>query len=70
MVGWPLAARAQRTRARMGILSINSPEQDASGLAAFRETLQRLGYVEGRTIDIDYRASSGDTASLDATLVG
>jgi putative ABC transport system substrate-binding protein len=62
--GWPLAARAQRGRARMGFLSINSPENDARFLAAFKEALQRLGYVEGRTIDIDYRGASGDTARL------
>lgn len=61
---WPLTARAQRGRARLGILSINSPENDARNLAAFKEVLQRLGHIEGRTIDIDYRASSGDTAGL------
>ena len=61
---WPFAARAQRVRNRLGILSINSPEDDAPTLAVFREALQRLGHVEGRTIDIDYRASSGDTQSL------
>jgi putative ABC transport system substrate-binding protein len=61
---WPLAAHAQRGRARVGILSITSPENDARSLAAFREALQRLGHVEGRTLDIDYRASSGDTKVL------
>jgi putative ABC transport system substrate-binding protein len=48
----------------MGILSIISPENEARNMAAFREALQRLGHVEGRTIDIDYRASSGDTKTL------
>ena len=47
----------------MGILSINS-ENDGPNLAAFRTAMQRFGYVEGRTIDIDYRASSGDATSL------
>jgi putative tryptophan/tyrosine transport system substrate-binding protein len=61
---WPLTARAQRGRARLGILSITSPENDARNLAAFKEALQRLGHTEGRTIDIDYRASSGDTTNL------
>ena len=61
---WPFAARAQRVRARMGILSINSPENDARNMGAFREALQGLGHVEGRNIDLDYRASSGDTKSL------
>jgi putative ABC transport system substrate-binding protein len=62
--GWPRAARAQRGRSRMGFLSINSPENDARFLTAFKEALQRLGYIEGRTIDIDYRGASGDTARL------
>jgi putative tryptophan/tyrosine transport system substrate-binding protein len=61
---WPLPAHAQRARARMGILSITSPETDERNLAAFRQGLQRLGHIEGRTIDIDYRASSGDTTGL------
>jgi len=61
---WPLAARAQRGRARLGLLSISSPEYDMPNLTAFREGLQRLGYIEGRTIDIDYRSSSGDPAKL------
>jgi putative ABC transport system substrate-binding protein len=61
---WPLAARAQRGRARVGILSISSPKYDELNLAAFREGLQRLGHIEGRNIDFDYRASSGDAASL------
>ena len=62
--GWPLAARAQRGRARMGLLSINSTENDAHLLAAFKEALQRLGYIEGRTIDIDYRSAGGDATKL------
>ena len=61
---WPFAALAQRGRARIGILSISSPEYEAAHVAAFREELERLGHIEGRTIDIDYRASSGDTARL------
>jgi ABC-type uncharacterized transport system substrate-binding protein len=61
---WPLAAHAQRSRSRMGYLTINSPENDARLLAAFKEALQRLGHIEGRTIDIDYRAANGDTARL------
>jgi putative ABC transport system substrate-binding protein len=61
---YPFAAFGQRVRPRIGMLSINSPESDARFVAAFKEALQGLGHIEGRTIDIDYRASSGDTKSL------
>jgi putative ABC transport system substrate-binding protein len=64
---WPFAARAAAARPRVGVLSINSPDYEAPLLAAFRDALQRLGYVEGRSIDIDYRASNGDMKAL-ATL--
>jgi len=63
-VAWPLGVRAQNARSRIAILSITSPEGDVRNLTAFRKGLQTLGHIEGRTIDIDYRASSGDTKSL------
>ena len=63
-VAWPLEARAVPGRSRIGILDINSAEYNASNLAAFRDGLRRLGYVEGRTVDIDYRFSNGDTNGL------
>jgi putative ABC transport system substrate-binding protein len=61
---WPFAARAAAARPRVGVLSITSPDFDAPNLAALRNALQRLGYVEGRSIDIDYRASNGDMKTL------
>jgi putative tryptophan/tyrosine transport system substrate-binding protein len=61
---WPLASWAAGGRPRIGILSISSAERDASNLAAFRDGLQRLGYVEGRSIDIDYRFSNGNSDAL------
>jgi putative ABC transport system substrate-binding protein len=63
-VVWPLAARAAAGRPRIGVLSISSSDSDAPNVAAFRDGLQRLGYVEGRSIDIDYRASNGDMKAL------
>jgi putative ABC transport system substrate-binding protein len=56
---WPLAARAQqgeRVR-RIGVL-MNGDPADAelqSNLATFRETLQRLGWSEGRNVRFDIR---------------
>src|SRR4051812_2574588 len=63
---WPLVARAQQSRPvkRIGVLDINSAEYEAASLAAFREGLHQLGYVEGQTVEIDYRYSNGDTEAL------
>jgi putative ABC transport system substrate-binding protein len=65
----PLAAEAQQTRnvPRIGYLSPSSPsdpERLASpfgerGLAAFRQGLRDLGYVEGQNIAIEYRWAEG-----------
>jgi putative ABC transport system substrate-binding protein len=63
---WPLAALGADGRPRIGVLDIKSAESDARNIAAFRDGLQRLGYVEGRTVDVDYRYSDGDTNGLDA----
>ena len=56
---WPLAARAQQAPGirRIGVL-MGTPAQDAESkaeLAAFRDSLAKLGWVEGNTIHIDYR---------------
>jgi putative ABC transport system substrate-binding protein len=61
----PFAARAQSGRRRIAVFSITSVAYDAPNLAAFREGLRQLGHIEGQTLDIDYRASSGDTKILD-----
>ena len=62
---WPLAARAQQGSGvrRIGALmaaSENDPEYQAF-LAAFREGLQKLGWAEGRNIQIDTRWAGLDT---------
>src|ERR1700740_1172482 len=63
--GWPLAVRAQqpeRTR-RIGVLmnySESDPESRAR-IAALRDGLRRLGWIEGRNIQIEYRWGAGDT---------
>jgi putative tryptophan/tyrosine transport system substrate-binding protein len=65
-IAWPIAPRAAGGRPRIGVLDINSAEYDARNLTAFRDGLQRLGYVESRTVDIDYRYADGDTDKLPA----
>ena len=67
---WPLAARAQqgeRVR-RIGVLiniAENDPESPAR-LAAFRQTLGKLGWSEDRNVVIDFRWSSGDINQMRA----
>jgi hypothetical protein len=56
---WPLAARAlsSDTMPRVGVLAANSEnEVEAQARnAAFRESLDKLGWTDGRNIRIDYR---------------
>jgi putative tryptophan/tyrosine transport system substrate-binding protein len=65
---WPLAARAQPPDGmrRIGVL-MAVPENDReyqAFLAAFREGLQKLGWVEGRSIRIDYRWGALDAEAM------
>jgi ABC-type uncharacterized transport system substrate-binding protein len=61
---WPLAARAQpteRTR-RIGVL-IPYSESDPEGRIRVKEleqTLQKLGWTEGRNLQVDYRWAGGE----------
>ena len=69
---WPLAARAQqpdRVR-RIGVL-MGYGETDREGqasVAAFREGLQKLGWVEKRNMRIDYRWPTPDDADFDTAI--
>ncbi len=65
-IAWPPAARAASGRPRLGFLDISSAESEAASTAALRDGLQRLGYAEGKTIDIDYRFADGNTGGLGA----
>jgi putative ABC transport system substrate-binding protein len=64
---WPLAARAQQPAKvpRVGILSPAASETAAT-LTAFREGIRDLGYIEGQTIALDFRLSSGIMDTLPA----
>src|SRR5262249_24421691 len=76
-VAWPRAARAQQGSGmrRIGALmaaSENDPEYQAF-LATFREGLQKLGWAEGRNIQLDHRRAGLDpeaTRRLAKELVG
>src|SRR5215475_2954017 len=65
-VGWPLAVWAQQPERmrRIGVLMAhaeNDPEFKAY-MAAFREGLRKLGWTEGRNIQIDSRWGALDDA--------
>jgi putative tryptophan/tyrosine transport system substrate-binding protein len=59
---WPLAARAQEIPRRLGVLMAYA-DDDAEGLArlaAFKQTLGNLGWLDGRNLQIEVRWSAGD----------
>jgi putative tryptophan/tyrosine transport system substrate-binding protein len=57
---WPLAAHAQQGKLwRIGMLETISPVLNAANLAAFRNGLRQLGYVEGQNYVIEYRSADG-----------
>jgi putative ABC transport system substrate-binding protein len=62
---WPLVARAQQVR-RIGVLlGFAESDRDAqSGLALFREELQKLGWTEGRNVEMEIHAAGGDVETI------
>ena len=51
--------------ARIGILQSGSSSSSMSRIVSFREGLRKLGYVEGKNIEIDYRYAEGKTDQFD-----
>ena len=67
---WPLAARAQQPARmrRVGVV-MGYAESDPNGqlqVTAFRQSLQRLGWVEGSNIRIDFRFAADDPERIRA----
>ena len=61
---WPLAAGAQQAERmrRIGVLMLY-PENDPEGqlrATAFRQGLQKLGWIVGRNVQIDFQWGLGD----------
>ena len=65
---WPLVVRAQQLdrvrRIRVLIAQAESDREARSWIAAFREELRKLGWTEGRNIEIDTRWATGDVESM------
>jgi putative ABC transport system substrate-binding protein len=58
---WPLAARAQHSGPlpTIGFLVAGTPTSHGQWVAAFVQRLRELGWIEGRTITIEYRWAEG-----------
>ena len=64
MLALILVVGSAAARPRVAFLGLGAAQEDASLVAAFADGLRRLGYVEGRNVDIDHRYASGDVAQL------
>ena len=67
-VAWPLAARAQQSdRVRvigsLNVLAEDDPEAKLR-IAAFKQSLQQLGWTEGSNVRIEARWAGGDDDRL------
>jgi putative ABC transport system substrate-binding protein len=67
VVAWPLVARSQPRRGlpRIGFLGQTSAAAYAPFVDAFRQGLGDHGYIEDRTIRIEFRWADGNNARLD-----
>jgi putative tryptophan/tyrosine transport system substrate-binding protein len=60
---WPLAVRAQQTAKppTVGVLGPGTPSSYGQWIATFVRRLHELGWIEGRTVTIEYRWAEGRT---------
>ena len=59
---WPLAVRAQQPRLpTVALLGATTAAAQSQWTAAFSHRLQELGWIEGRTVSIEYRWVEGRT---------
>jgi putative tryptophan/tyrosine transport system substrate-binding protein len=62
VAAWPLAARAQQSAQKLptiGFLGESTPVAQSERTAAFVQRLRELGWIEGRTVAIEYRWAEG-----------
>ena len=65
VAAWPVAARAQERVRHIGIITgISDEALTRERLAAFLPALQRLGWTEGRNVQIEYRWGKGNAETL------
>src|SRR6516164_3357496 len=64
-IAWPLAARGQQAKLpTIGVLGASTPLNWNPWTAAFVQRLRELGWIEGRTIAIEYRWADGRSDRL------
>jgi putative tryptophan/tyrosine transport system substrate-binding protein len=63
---WPMVARAQQPTKlpTIGFLGPDSPSAQSEWTAAFVQRLREIGWIEGRTVAIEYRWGEGRTDHL------
>ena len=62
---WPLAAGAQERVRHIGMISgISDEAAMRERLAVFLQALQRLGWIEGRSVQIEYPWGKGNAETL------
>jgi putative ABC transport system substrate-binding protein len=64
-ISWPLIARAQQAvrMRRIGILLYS--KQELANVIPMLRGLEALGYVDGKTISVEYRDAEGQAAASD-----
>jgi putative tryptophan/tyrosine transport system substrate-binding protein len=63
-VAWPLAARAQQgAMPVVGVLDVGPRRPDARYVAEFRQSLAEAGFVEGKTVAIEWRGGEATNCS-------
>ena len=67
VTAWPLAARAQQAGKlpTIGFLVTGTPSSHGQWFAALVQRLHELGWIEGRTVAIEYRWAEGRTERFD-----
>jgi putative tryptophan/tyrosine transport system substrate-binding protein len=58
-LAWPVQARAQAKVPVIGLLGRSTASSQSQHVAAFVQRLRELGWIEGRTITIEYRWADG-----------
>src|SRR5947209_8593382 len=56
---WPLVARAQQPVPLVGFLFAGTAQALERDLASFRDSIRRLGYVEGSNVRFEFRFADG-----------
>jgi putative ABC transport system substrate-binding protein len=65
---WPSAARTQQTMPVIGFVRSASLTDATHLIAAFRNGLREMGYVEGQNVVTEYRSAENDPSRLTTLL--